>query len=194
MTENESLLQRAKEADKKDHCATAVELFIRYLKTDPESHSARFRLAENLRAIGLLREAELVLKSIKEIPAKKRWLFELTWGEIYMSRGEFAIAEHCFRRAVKLNRTSTVPWVFLGTCLSKQERFEEACDALSMGLAASRDLDGVYLNLGYCKRALRQYKAALQCFRKALEGSPEYPEAKEALEDMEQCVKLITED
>jgi tetratricopeptide (TPR) repeat protein len=179
------LYQKGREAANQQAFVTAVEILELYVQINPAHDYARYLLAENLIRIGRLVQAEKVLKTVVTIPDEKKWLLELSWGSIYIERGEFALAEICFRNALKSHAASTVTWVFLADCLSKQERFKEACEILEGGLGAEGDLDEVYFNLGFNKRAIKDYYEAANCYRKALEIDPDYAKAKEALKDIE---------
>ena len=102
-----------------------------------------------------------------------------------MARSKPADAETHFRNAWQMNRQSTVPAIFLADALIKQEKFAGAKTVLLEGLSAEGDVDEVYLNLGCVARAMGEYADARRYFLKALEISPEYPQAKRGLADVE---------
>jgi len=188
MNEGE-ILKLAKEADKDDMPGAAVELFSRLWASGVDRGSIKFRLAENLRQLGRLNECETVLNSIEEVPPQKRWLFALSWGQLYMEKGHFARAEMKFRESVQRNPGSTIPWIYLASSLAKQERIQEAFKELTKALNAKGDLDEVYFNLGLFMRYLRDYAAARDLLKNALAITPDYEGAQTALRDVEFCLR-----
>ena len=174
----------ASRADKLNFPVSAVAYFKLHLEREANDRAAQFRLAENLRALGKLTDAREALKNLKNVPTEKRWFVHLCWGELYMDLGDFHRAERYFRKSVKLNGGATIPWVYLGICLGRQEKFNEASAVLESGLLAKGDIAEVCVNLGYVKRALGDYDVAGKCFAKALGLDPNCKEAKLALRDL----------
>src|SRR5882762_2959952 len=153
----DDIYERAMEADKAGHSAAAVILFERFLKDRPNHSFARFVYGENLLNLGRISDAERNLSTVNDMPPGKEWLLDLARGKIESERGNLLRAEGYFRAAANKKPGSTVPWTYLGKCLTNQERFEEAGVILLNALNASGDVDEVYLNLGINKRALGDY-------------------------------------
>lgn len=188
-----SLRKRAETAQGAGKSATAIVMLEKYVRSVPNDSYATFLLAENLRSLGRVTDAEAMMRSLKDIPASKQWLVSLCWAEIHAIKSRNVEAEAAFKKAIELNPSSTVPWVYYGGWLGKQERFQEAVEVLTNGLAATGDLDEVYLNLGYNKRALYQYGEAKDCFLRALKENPTYLEAEDALGDVVTCIDFLNE-
>src|SRR5688572_20778835 len=145
--EEQKLYDLAVEADKRDYCVAAITFFEGFLKLQPSHAFARYRYAQNLLQVGRISDAEQNLTRATGIPAEKQWLVDLTKGEIEMQRGNYQEAERHFRSASQKRPESTVPWIYLGAALNKQERFKDACEVFERGLFAQGDTDEVYLNL-----------------------------------------------
>ncbi len=175
-----------------DNCpAIAVELLQRYLAQDASQGFRQFLYAESLRVIGRVSEAQQALAGVTEFPQDKQSLIELQWGELFMQKREFQKAEERFVHAARLDPSSATPWIYLGDCLIRQERFAEACDRLSHGLTAPEDVDEVYFKLGYSRRALKDYVGARECFRHTIRLCSDYPEANSALKDVEMALQFV---
>ena len=81
--------------------------------------------------------------------------------------------------------------IFLGACLAKQGRFSEAKKYHKKSIKVNtQNPDEALFNLGLISRAECNYKEARQYFRKAVTHDPEYKVAQEALNDIEQVLKL----
>jgi tetratricopeptide (TPR) repeat protein len=187
-----ALWKKAEQADQGQSPATAIELFRLYLRFDPEKSYAHFLLAENLRVIGRIDEAEESMNRVISVPESKQWLVQICWAEIHAAKGRKLEAEESFQRAIALMPNSTVPYVYYGAWLSRSQRFGEAIAVLCKGLAAEGDLDEVYLNLGNFKRASKDLIGAKDCYQKALEINPT-PETKARLMDVLQAIDVIEE-
>ena len=184
--EEQKLYDLAIEADKRDYCAAAITFFEGFLGLQPNHAFARYCYAQNLLQAGRISDAEHNLFRAMDIPSEKQWLVDLTKGEIEMERGNYQQAERHFRSASEKNPESTVPWVYLGGALNKQERFKDACEVFERGLSAKGDTDEVYLNLGNSFRALKDYAGARRAYLRAIEFTGDhYKAAHEALQDLD---------
>ena len=194
MTTNiEESIKLAKSADADGHSASAVEFFQRVVALDSGMDSAIYRLVKNLLEVGRISDAECFLNRIKRNAAPKPWLIEAVIGQLRLAQFRPTVAEQHFRNAWKLGPSSTAPAVFLADCLLRQEKFDEASSVLTEALKTQGDLDEVYLNLGFIKRATGDYHSARNYLLKALEISPDYPDAKRLLADVELCLSFLEE-
>ena len=187
----EECLKLAKEADAQGHSAAAFEFFQRVIALDPGNDFAIYRAVITLLELGRISDAEHFLNKIRWNAAPKPYLIESVLGRLRLAQFRVGEAEQHFRNAWKLEPNSTVPAVYLGNCLLKQEKFDEANDILIEALNVQDDLDEVYLNLGCIKRATGDYHAARNYFLKALEITPDYPNAIRGLADVELWLSFI---
>ena len=188
----EAIGQRAKAAANSDRPLTAVLLLEQLREQTTLTSPQNYLLADSLRLVGRQREALVLFEQLERanVPNEKRWYMPFGIGMIYLSIGEIAKAEAAFRKAAELEPTSTVPWVYLGTTISKSERFDDAIAAFRCGLKAQGDLDEVYLNLGLSLRTVGQFEEAREAFRSALALDPDYDAAKAALADVESAIAI----
>ncbi len=184
------IFKKARDAETQGHYALAAELLRKVINCDPSRGDAKYRAARNLIEVGRISEAKGLLDEITEVPESKRWLVELTLGQLRMAQFKPSLAEHYFRAALKLNPESTSPSVLLADCLMRQERTDEARRVLLKALRAKGDLDEVYLNLGLILRMRSDYKSAKRYFLKALRLTPGYKNAQHLLRDVESCLKM----
>lgn len=181
----DDLLRLAEAADKNNLPAAAVEYFKAALQSTSKPPSwVMLRLADNLRLIGRLDEARTKLREVADVPPDKEWLVNLHRGQVEYDAGNFQAAAYCYETALEQRPTSTVPYAHLACAYSAMGQHPRAIDVLREGLKAHGDRDEIYLNLGYAYRSIGQYRLAQQAFQSALEITPGYPEAKDALRDM----------
>lgn len=193
MTNIESLLKNAREAEKAGLHSAAYELFKKIHLLTPQRDDVCYRAARNLLDCGRVTEAEDWLESARNIPSNKLWLISLLFGELCLAQFKPAEAERHFRQAVSLNPESTSPAIFLADCLWKQEKNEEALRVLTQALRAKGDVDEVYLNLGLIKRTQGEYEAAREFLLSAIRANPDYPAARDALADVDRCLAIVSE-
>jgi tetratricopeptide (TPR) repeat protein len=72
-------------------------------------------------------------------------------------------------------------WVMRGGYLAVAGRFEEAIFCHRQAAELPGNAEEAYLNIGYVLRAQGKYAEAIKAFQKALELTPDYPEAVRAL-------------
>lgn len=189
----EETLKLAKAADDEGHSASACEFFQRVIALDPGNDRAIYRAVKNLLEIGRISDADRFFDKIKRNAAPKPWLIEVLLGQLRLAQFRPTEAEKHFRNAWKLDPNSTAPAIYLADFLTKLEKFEEANDVLIETLKAQGDMDEVYLNLGFIKRATGDYHSARVYLLKALEITPDYPSAKRLLADVELWLSFVKE-
>lgn len=190
----DELLELAQLADNDGRPATVVELLTRASKYAP-GLSARYELtlADNLRVIGRTAEARQLLQKIGDAPNDKAWLINVQRGQLEQDSGNFQAAAYCLETAVEQNPESTIPYIYLASAYSAMEQHDKAIDTLKAALRAEGDRDEVYLNLGYRLRAVRRYEEAREAFQQALNITPNYADAEEALRDVDSALEIFNE-
>ncbi len=112
-------------------------------------------------------------------------------GQVEHDAGNFQAAAHRFETAVEQNPNSTIPYIHLASAYSAMQQYGKAIEVLKSGLVAEGDLDEIYLNLGYKYRTARRYLEAQDAFRNALKITPNYPEAKVAMRDVNSALVTL---
>jgi Flp pilus assembly protein TadD len=80
--------------------------------------------------------------------------------------------------------------IFLGALLAKQGRLDEAEESHRRAIACAEGcIDEAFLNLGFVLRAQERFPEAADCFRHAIHLDPAYRAARQALKDVERCIK-----
>jgi tetratricopeptide (TPR) repeat protein len=111
-------------------------------------------------------------------------------GHMYNHKGNHHRAEMWYRRAVKIS-ASTNNLVFLGSCLAREGRFDEAEHLLCRAVKVeSSNPDEAYYNLAIIFRNTGRYDEALVCLERAIELDPDYELAKGARDDILQMQKI----
>ena len=174
-----------------------AETIVRIESAGLDGASARdlFHYADALRMVGRQKESLQAFDLLERlgIPKGKEYLVRLFWGRTYYDMGRFEDAEVAYRMSAGLNPSTTVPWVYLASALSAQERFEEAITVLERAKELPGDPDEVLLNIGLYLRALGRLEAAAGYLRQAIELTPAYPQAVEALQDIEAALASESE-
>jgi tetratricopeptide (TPR) repeat protein len=113
-------------------------------------------------------------------------------GHLYRQSGNYGEAEKWYRKAVELDPDNVGTQVFLGALLAQKG---DLAGAEAVYREATRRANGAvdeaWLNLGLVLRAQERYEEALACFEKALELTPDYPEAKTGKVDMEKVIAYL---
>lgn len=167
--------------------AIAIELLSAYVSQRPLDNYARYLLGDALRAVGRVAEAEhALLQSLSEASEKSRARIMAALGMLKARHGSLDAAEEWFRRATSddVGRDKGWMWIMRGSNLAVAGRFDEAAECHLRAAQLPGDPDEALLNLGYVRRAQGRYADAIDAFRKALEITPDYPEAKTALEGL----------
>lgn len=182
------IMRSIDQALRKEAYGTVTELLGRLERIHPLKPRQMFWLARSLRNIGRYMQA---LKVMDEMVESSTLEYEaaINRGRVHKERREFASAEQYFRLAAEKRPASTIPWVYLGVSCAVQEKYEEAYRAYLRGLDAVGDRDELCLNLGLLKRALGEFDEARQWLVKAMELTPVYKEASQALRDVLLCIE-----
>lgn len=99
--------------------------------------------------------------------------FYLGKKKAYLNRFEEAMIH--FRRTLELNpEAEDVPYIysFMGECLKDMGRYQEAIEALRLGLDADEERADIHNLLGFCHYKQEDYETAISHFSRAIELEP----------------------
>jgi tetratricopeptide (TPR) repeat protein len=171
----------------RDCPATLANAAAQFTKAYPRCYRGWIMLAHGTwdmhrydAALKALRRAQSV------VPPRERATLFLHRGWFFRARGNGRRAEFWFRRAVRAQPT-TGHLIFLGGCLARQGKLEEAERVHRRAIRARTPgdaIDEAHLNLGLVLRALNRNREAATHFRAALRIDPRCQHAKEALRDV----------
>jgi tetratricopeptide (TPR) repeat protein len=186
------LRDKAEEAFRAGHDASVVELLTPYLRHRPDDDWAIYLFGRGLQGIGLFHEAERALLRADEFetnhPRSAAFL-----AILYNSFGEYARAEEFFARATAHSKVRDWVWIFRGCNLARMNQLAAAEDCQRHALTLPDcDHDEAWLNIGYIMRARGKYAEAIEAFGKAIELTPNYPEAIEGLRGLEGVEDAVT--
>jgi tetratricopeptide (TPR) repeat protein len=179
------------DANHAGHPALIIELARRYLSHWPDDVHALRALADALTSLARYPEARAVYERILTLVETdaQRGLAYAALGHLAAARAEVHEAESWYRQAIAARPTDGGPRIYLGALLAKVGRLNEAS---AVHEEATRLTEGpveeAWLNLGFVRRAQRDYVAALDCFRRALAIDPLYTDAQDAIVDIEQVL------
>jgi tetratricopeptide (TPR) repeat protein len=112
-------------------------------------------------------------------------------GHLFRESGDYEQAAGWYRQAIEACPEDATSHIFLGAMLARQGRLHDAAEAHRTATTCDEGcIDEAYLNLGLVLRALGRFTEAADCFREALRLDPEYREARRALRDVEQCIRV----
>ncbi|MDZ7618498.1 MAG: tetratricopeptide repeat protein [Patescibacteria group bacterium] len=181
-----------------DHAATTVLLASRWLQSHPDDLGVTLKYASMLygmtRYEDAIRVYQTALGQMTE-DHHKRWCVLVGIGLAYRYWGRLADAETWFRQAIDADPTVVTSYVMLGACQARQGKLKEAekTHRAATQVADSDLLDEAHYNLGLVLRGQDRWAEAAECFRKAIETTPDYAEAIEALKDVEMAMSLSKE-
>lgn len=180
-----------------DRIATSLELYKWYLRFRPDDVEAAFSYAQCLRVIGRWEEAEEEFLRIRDSGFKYSVAnLNAQLAMIHAECGKLESAEQLWKNACERRGAPGWAWILRAAnlvhlgCLSDAE----ACYRKSIGLEEAND-DEAYLNLGWAFRVQGRYDEARSAYNKALEITPNYPEAiagLKSLEGIEEVLNLAT--
>jgi superkiller protein 3 len=174
--------------------ATTVLLAERWLRTHPDDLGIIHDYASMLYQMTRYDEAVRVYVDAIERFPEERWGLFNRLGHLYRYRGDFALAEQWYRKAVEEDPEEVASHVFLGAVQARQGKLVQAEETHRRGTGCSEGpVDEAHHNLGLVLRGQGRFAEAAECFRKALELCPDYPDASEALQDVESALLVCAE-
>jgi tetratricopeptide (TPR) repeat protein len=171
--------------------ALTIRYARRYLAEYPDHGAAWHLLGIALIELARYEEAKTAMtRAIDLCPTEKRQIPFAQMGHLFMESGDYHQAEVWYRHAVQADPDDATYHIFLGALLAKQGRLEEAERSQRTAIdCAEGCMDEAYLNLGLVLRAQERFVEAADCFRTAIRLDPGYRVAREALQDVERCIK-----
>ena len=188
--------EQVEQAVGKHQAATTILLASRYLQAHPDDLWATFEYAEMLYLMTRYEEAVGVYEDALRRFEDHRWAICNQLGRLYRYWGRLPEAESWFRQAVEADPEEVASYVFLGACQARQGKLKEAevTHRAATEQVGHSLLDEAYHNLGLTLRGQGRLAEAAGCFRKAIELTPAYADAVEALADVELATALARGD
>lgn len=127
------------------------------------------------------------------VHSEQRRFIWIARSQSFKRRGMLLEAEECYQRLIELEPDDSYVRILLahttwmrGDLELAEARFRDALEAESEEI----DRDEALFNLGGVLVALGNLEEAAQCYREALELSPDYEIARLRLEDVERAIEL----
>ena len=184
-------LQLILDARHADHPALIVELSSRYLVRWPDDRHALRAYADALTRIARYPEARAAYEravTLAETEAQRGSLYSAL-GHLAQARADMEEAERWYRLALAVRPGDAGPRIYLGGLFAKLGRLDDATALHEQATDLTEGaIDEAWLNLGFVRRAQRDYVGALECFRRALIIDPLDADAQDALTDIEQVL------
>jgi tetratricopeptide (TPR) repeat protein len=178
-----------------DQAATTVLLASRWLQAHPNDLGAIHSYAEMLYQMTRYEEAIRVYLDAIERFEDGRWGLYNQLGHLHRYRGDFAVAELWYQKAVDEDPDEVASYVFLGAVQARQGKLTQAEETHRRATRCpDGPVDEAYHNLGLVLRGQGRLAEAAECFRKAIELCSEYADAIEALQDVEAALALSVGD
>jgi len=188
----ESRKRRLRRLSNGPYPALTIRYGRRYLIDYPDDGFAWLLVGVALVELARHEEAEQALvKALEFCPTNKRSIPLSHMGHLFDLAGDHDQAAEWYRRAIEADPIDASYQIYLGGTLAKQGRLHEAEEAFRKAVACTEGcIDEAYLNLGFILRARERFAEAAECFREALRRDPDYRAARQALRDVELCIKL----
>jgi tetratricopeptide (TPR) repeat protein len=178
-------------AYRNDQAATTVLLASRWLQAHPADLGVIHDYATMLYQMTRYEEAIRVYLDAIERFEDGRWGLYNQMGHLHRYRGDFAVAELWYQKAVDEDPGEVASYVFLGAVQARQGKLTQAEETHRRGTQCPNGpVDEAYHNLGLVLRGQGRLAEAANCFRKAIELCSEYADAIEALQDVEAALAL----
>jgi tetratricopeptide (TPR) repeat protein len=145
----------------------------------------QLQYADTLRLCGHKNKSLTVFLEIdpSNLPIDYQYLYHLLLGQLLMETGQMENAKTAFRACIAFKECDTVPFVFLASILSGEEKTEEAIAYLREALAKDGDIDEVYYNLATNYAVKLDFDNALNSIDRCLEIDPDFPNALQRKND-----------
>lgn len=174
-----------REARRKGHAATCVELAERWLRKHPNDLGVIHDYANMLYEMTRYDDAILIYEDALERFPDDRWGIFNQLGHLHRYRGALPAAETAYQSAIDEDPEEAASYIFLGAVQARQGKLIEAERTHRSATKCPEGfVDEAYHNLGLVLRGQGRLKEARECFEKAIEIDPDYEVAYEALEDV----------
>lgn len=173
-----------------------IELARRFLRDYPEAGYAWWALGDALARISQFDEAEAALyQAMRLCPPRSQVFLRTGMGKLYRNKGDDAVSEQWYRRAIEGSPDDAQGYIYLGCLLSLRGRFAEAEQLYRQAIKCSEGcIDEAWYNLGLLLRASGKYAEAIECFEQALQRDPQYKAARLAKRDVEHAMRIVQEE
>ncbi|MFZ6769232.1 tetratricopeptide repeat protein [Undibacterium sp. Di26W] len=176
------------------HEIHVVELLQSYLISRPEHARAWALYGEALRELGRNKDSLIALSRAYEL-ASDTYKGHIAMQIAVLAR-DFqspAEAKKWFEIGIKhLGNEFGWPWIICGSNLVALGEFAAAIICFETTINNNHEeKDEAYFNLGLVYRALERYEQAITCFENAIQITPNYDEAKSALDGMRNISKTL---
>ena len=122
-----------------------------------------------LRESGRVRDSLMVLEdALTKEPNNPDIMFQM--GESFAQAMDFAFAERCYREAIEYAPDSVQIHERLSDALRRQEKFDEAKEAVAAGLALDAENAGLLTALSAAENAIGNHAAAIDAAERAIAG------------------------
>lgn len=179
-------------AVRNSQAATCVALAERWLLDHPDDLWVTHEYAEMLYLLTRYDEAIAVYHAALERFKDNRWGIFNQVGRLYTYRGNLREAEQWYRKATEEEPSEARSFIFLGDTQARQGNLAVAEETLRRATQCTVGfLDEAHCSLGHVLRGQGRLSEAAECFRRAIEISPEYKDAIVALEDVTQAIPNV---
>ena len=172
--------------------ACVIDLAQHLLRDFPKDGLVWLDLGDALLSFGRYKEARVaLLRALKYMRPEHLYLPYSYMGHLYMSQGDYRRAAEWYQKAVDAAPGEAGNLIYLGSVLLKAGKNPKAerCFRDATRCQEGR-VDEAYYNLGVTLCGRGRYRAALDCFEKALRLDPKYELAKHAIKDMEGVLSI----
>lgn len=187
------LLRELRRVDRADMVASTALLALEVLRRRPRRGNAWAQLGDNLRALGIYPVAERALRRALRLAPKpmRHWVMGRL-AKLYEQRGDTTAAIRWFRKAIAAAPGEASWRIQLGGLLATRGRLADAAECHRRATRCREGcIDEAWLNLGLVRRGQYRFREAARCFRKALERTKNYREAKLGLRDVEYAMTIL---
>lgn len=168
-----------------------------YEELDPDSEPTQLLKANILIGLHRFDDAERILDEFpmdEPRPERlnhviKKHYYQVK-GDLRDLQGKFQEAADFYHKLIELEPEDTLGYILKGACLAKAGDFEQAKELHNIAVGLKGNPEEAYLNLGIIYKAEGKLYAAKKAFVEALAIYPQYIEAEEALQDVNEAILL----
>jgi len=180
-----TLIEEANKYDKREWPFSSAYTWKKIITVEPTS----FRLlqyADQLRLSGNYESAHKIINQIKieEIPDDYKYQYYLELGKLLEDQYQIDSAINAYKKCIKFDTNSTIPFVFLGSLLSRKGDLQEAEKIFIKGKNKEGDLDEIYYNLSTIYARQKKFDKAIKAMEKCIEIDKLFPNAETLLNDI----------
>lgn len=167
--------------------ATALDYLRRASQNSPASLELLTRLGECCERLALWEDAVGIYRNLSALMPQSAEV-RVNLGRVHAARGEVSEALDCYTDAIHLNPQYANAYFNAADLLYQLGYYPNAAEALLSGLQLDPKNATGYLVLGNCLYHTRDYAAAKLAYQAALVQRPDYSDARNNLEVVEQAL------